>query len=164
MTCRITEPQRVQTYSFSSTYGFIDVCEHIATSLCEPVEGYDVRVTVDFLTETMDNGAVGLHVNNFRYVSREDGSFDASVDDREQTPLSSSTADRLEYDATTPTRVVVERGQGVTNITFFPGNVLDAEISIVHTYGKLYMISVPADKSDKREYLTALKCHSKLVR
>ena len=133
-TCRITEPQRVQTYTFppTSTYGFIDVCEHIATSLCNPVDGFDVRVTVDFLTETMDNGAVGLLINDLRYVSREDGTFDAG----NQVPTTSSPVQR-EYLATAPTRVVVDFSQGVTNITFLPGGAaLDAEITIIHTYGK----------------------------
>ena len=49
-------------------------------------------MTVDFLIESMENGAVGFHVNDLRYISREDGSFD----DGGQTPISSS-ALRREY-------------------------------------------------------------------
>ena len=116
-------------------YGFMGTCEHIATSPCETIPGFDVRVTVDFLTESLENGAVGLHVNNFCYVSREDGSFD----DGEQTPLS-ATPSSAEYTAAGDTRVRVSFGQGQTNITFDsntdPSDPLDAIIEIVHTYGK----------------------------
>ena len=106
-------------------------CEHVATSLCDAVDGYDVQVTVDFLTQSMENGAVGLHVNDLRYVSREDGSFD----DGDQNVATVN--GRRMYDATSPTRVVVDFfGENMTNvITFFPGGALDAEIEIIHVYG-----------------------------
>ena len=61
----------MKTYSMSSMYRFMGTCEHVATSLCESVPGFDVQVTVDFLTESMENGAVGLHVDDVCYVSRE---------------------------------------------------------------------------------------------
>ena len=125
----------MKTYSVNSRYGFMGTCEHVATSLCESVPGFDVRVTVDFLTESMENGAVGLHINDLRYVSREDGTFD----DGGQTPTSSS-ASRREYAATSPTQVVVEFGDGMTNITLIPNGALDAEIEIVHVYGKSQFI------------------------
>ena len=125
----------MKTYSMSSMYGFMGTCEHIATSLCESVPGFDVRVTVDFLTESMENGAVGLHVNDLRYISREDGTFD----DGGQTPTSSS-ASRRKYDATSPTQVVVEFVDGMTNINLIPNGALDAEIQIVHVYGKSHFI------------------------
>ena len=117
-------------------YGFMGTCEHIATSPCETIPGFDVRVTVDFLTESLENGAVGLHVNNLRYVSREDGSFD----DGGQTPLASTPSVSAEYATTGNTRVLVSFGQGQTNITFDsntdPSDPLDTIIEIVHTYGK----------------------------
>ena len=135
LTCRITEPLRVQTYSTSTMYGFMGTCEHVATSLCDAVDGYDVRVTVDFLTESMENGAVGLHVNDLRYVSREDGSFD----DGGQTPLSSSLSS-AEYAPAGDTRVRVSMGQGQTNITFdsntLPSDLLDIDIDVIHNWGK----------------------------
>ena len=116
-------------------YGFMGTCEHIATSPCEAIPGFDVRVTVDFLTESLENGAVGLHVNNLRYVSREDGSFD----DGGQTPLSSSPSS-AEYAAAGDTRVRVSFGQEQTNITFDSNtdsnDPLDTVIEIYHTYGK----------------------------
>ena len=130
LTCRITEPLRVQTYSTSTMYGFMGTCEHVATSLCDAVDGYDVRVTVDFLTESMENGAVGLHVNDLHYVSKEDGSFVHG--DQTLTPPIPA---RYMYNATSPTRVVVDFGEGMTNITFFPESALDAEIEIIHVYG-----------------------------
>ena len=76
LTCQIDEIQRVQTFNRMSAYGFMGTCEYVATSSCNAIEGFDVRVTVDYISETLENGAVGLHVNNLRYVSREDGSFD----------------------------------------------------------------------------------------
>ena len=116
-------------------YGFMGTCEHIATSSCETIPGFDVRVTVDFLTESLENGAVGLHVNNLRYISREDGSFD----DGEQTPLL-ATPPSAEYAAPRDIRVHVSFGQGQTNITFDSNadlsDPLDAIIEIVHTHGK----------------------------
>ena len=116
-------------------YGFAGTCEHIAVSPCEPIPGSDVRVTVDFLTESMENGAVGLLINDLRYVSREDGSFD----DGGQTPTE-STPDRRQYSATDTIRVSVSFGSGMTNITFNvetdPNDPLDTDIEIVHTYGK----------------------------
>ena len=110
-------------------------CEHIALSSCDDVPGYDVRVTVDFLTESMENGAVGLLVNDLRYVSREDGTYD----DGGQTPISSDSTQR-EY-LSGLNRVVVEFGNGVTNITY---NFLNFDttdrgyiaIRVVHSYGK----------------------------
>ena len=131
LTCRIVEPLQVETYSTTTRYGFMGTCEHVATSLCESVEGYDVRVTVDFLTESMENGAVGLLVNDLRYVSREDGTFN----DGGQTPVSSSSM-RHEYAATAPTRVVVDFGGEVTNISFFSEGALNADIEIVHFHSK----------------------------
>ena len=116
-------------------YGFMGTCEHIATSPCETIPGFDVRVTVDFLTESLENGAVGLHVNNLRYVSREDGSFD----DGGQTPIS-STPTNHEYAATGSTLVRISFGQGQTNITFDsntdPSDPLNTIIEIIHTYSK----------------------------
>ena len=113
-------------------------CEYVATSSCNAIEGFDVRVTVDYISETLENGAVGLHVNELRYVSREDGSFD----DDGQTPLSSTPSVSAEYAATGDTLVRVSFGTGQTNITFdsnTPANdPLDTDISIVHNWGKTY--------------------------
>ena len=135
-TCKITEPQRVQTFTKTTEYGFLGTCEHVAVSPCLPIAGFDVQVTVDFLTETMDNGAVGLHVNDLRYVSREDGSFD----DGSQTPQSSTSTHR-EYLLDSGVEVIVDFGLGVTNITFYTGTDIsgdsfDLDIQIVHIYGK----------------------------
>ena len=135
ITCRITEPLRVMPFERTTMYGFMGTCEHIAVSSCEPVPGFDVRVTVDFLTESMENGAVGLLVNDLRYVSREDGFFD----DGGQSPIPSTPTHR-EYSATPSTRVIVDFGEGMTNITFDvdtdPNDPLDIDIEIVHVYGK----------------------------
>ena len=140
-TCEIVETLQVRTFSQSSAYRFTGTCEHIATSFCESVPGLDVRVTIDFLTDSEENGAVGLHINDLRYVSREDGTFD----DGDQTPsLSSST--RYEYEATS---VVVNQGDGMTNITYSPSGAPVNEIEILHTYGK-----------KKGQLLEAIKNHS----
>ena len=116
-------------------YRFRGICEYTAVSSCIPIEGFDVRVTVDYITETMDNGAVGLLVNDLRYVSREDGSFD----DGGQTPLS-STPSSAEYAPAGDTRVRVSIGSGQTNITFDSNtpasDLLDIDIDIIHNWGK----------------------------
>ena len=143
----------MKTYSMSSMYGFMGTCEHVATSLCdhESVPGFDVQVMLDFLTKSMENGAVGLHVNDLCYVSREDGTFD----DGEQTPTSSS-ASRRKYVATSPTQVVVEFGVDMTNITLIPNGALDAEIQIVHIYGTSQFIA----ETHLPIILSSLNCHS----
>ena len=111
-------------------------CEYTAVSSCNAIPGFDVRVTVDYISETLENGAVGLHVNNLRYVSREDGSFD----DGGQIPLS-TTPSSAEYSADGGTLVRVSMGPGQTNITFDsntpPSDPLDTDIDIVHNWGKL---------------------------
>ena len=98
------------------------------------IPGFDVRVTVDYISETLENGAVGLHVNNLCYVSREDGTFD----DGGQVPLS-STPPIAEYSADGDTRVRVSMGSGQTNITFDSNtplsDPLDTEIEIIHNWG-----------------------------
>ena len=110
-------------------------CEYVAASSCNNIPGFDVRVTVDYISETLENGAVGLHVNNLRSVSREDGSFD----DGGQTPLTSSSFE-AEYVPTGDTRVRVSLGTGQTNITFDSNtpasDPLDTDIYIVHNWGK----------------------------
>ena len=109
-------------------------CEYTAVSSCNAIPGFDVRVTVDYISETLENGAVGLHVNNLRYVSREDGSFD----DGGQTPLS-STPSNAEYFADGGTLVRVSIGPGQTNITFDSNtpssDPLDTDIYIIHNWG-----------------------------
>ena len=109
-------------------------CEYTAGSSCNAIPGFDVRVTVDYISETLENGAVGLHVNNLHYVSREDGSFD----DGGQVPLS-STPPIAEYSADGDTRVRVSMGSGQTNITFDSNtpssDPLDTEIEIIHNWG-----------------------------
>ena len=135
VTCRVTEPIRVQPFSRNTMYGFMGMCEHTALRSCEPIQGFNVRVNVDFLMESMENGAVGLLVNDLCYVSREDGSFD----DGGQTPLS-STATRREYESS-GSRIVVNLGEGVTNFTY---NVIGLEeddpffieITVIHDYGE----------------------------
>ena len=133
--CKITEPLSVQTFRKSTKYGFMGTCEHVAVSSCLPIAGFDIQVTVDFITESMEIGAVGLHVNDLRYVSREDGSFD----DGSQTPQSSTSTHR-EYLLDPGVEVIVDFGLGVTNITFdtgtkISGDSFDLDIQIVHIYG-----------------------------
>ena len=115
-------------------YGFMGTCEHIAVSSCGSIPDFDVRVTVDFLTDSMENGAVGLHINDLRYVSREDGSFD----DGDQT-LTSYIPNTREY-IFLFSRVVVSFGEEMTNITFEITDPTltdhDIEIDIIHVFGK----------------------------
>ena len=110
------------------------ICEYTALSSCNAIPGFDVRVTVDYITETLENGAVGLHVNNFRYVSREDGSFD----DGGQTPIPGLST--FIYAPAGDTRVRVSLGQGQTNISFDSNtpasDPLDTDIEIIHNWGK----------------------------
>ena len=124
----------MKPFSRTSMYGFMGTCEHIAVSSCESIPGFDVQVTVDFLTGSDKNGAVGLHINDQRYVSREDGTFD----DGDQ-PLTSSSPNERQY-LFSFSRVVVNFGEEMTNITFEITDPEqtdhDIELHIVHFYGK----------------------------
>ena len=137
LTCRIDEIQLVQPFTRMSDYRFMGICEYTALSSCIPIPGFDVRVTIDYITETLENGAVGLHVNDFRYVSGEDGSFD----DGGQIPISGlSMSSNFIYAPAGDTLVHVSLGQGQTNISFDSNtpasDPLDTDIEIIHNWGK----------------------------
>ena len=127
----------MQPFTRMSDYRFMGTCEYTALSSCNAISGFDVRVTVDYITETRDSGAVGLHVNDFRYVSREDGSFD----DGGQIPIPGlSTSSDFIYAPAGDTLVRVSLGQGQTNISFDSNtpasDPLDTDIEIVDNWGK----------------------------
>ena len=143
MICQITEPLRVKPFSINSMYGFMGTCEHVAFSSCQSDDEFNVRVTVDFLTESLENGAVGLHVNDLRFVSREDGSFD----DGGQTPLVGSTTTSRQYTPTPSSRVDVDIGENVTSIVYTvtdvqPSHPSFIEIVIVHTHGNIILFTL----------------------
>lgn len=130
VSCKIFEPLQVQPFAQSVSYGFKGTCEHVALSLCEGSSSASIRfgVTVDFLTESMENGAVGLFVNNSHWISREDSSFD----DGNLEPQTSQIAN----DVTRHTYiagVVVELYSNQTIITFSASNI---EVVITHNHGK----------------------------
>ena len=65
----------MRPFTQSVSYGFKGTCEHVALSLCDSLSATFV-VTVDFLTESMENGAIGVFLDDLHWISREDGSFD----------------------------------------------------------------------------------------
>lgn len=130
-TCRIFEPLQVQPFSLSVSYGFKGTCEHTALSLCDSSStSIKFSVTVDFLTESLENGAVGLFLNNKHWISREDGTFD----DGDLEPHTTELADNITRQSYNNTGVVTELHSNKTVITF---STLDGtEITIAHNYGK----------------------------
>ncbi len=64
----------VRPFNDAPGYNFSDSCEIVAIQSCNLTE-LDFSVRVDFLTDTTDLGAVGVHKDEFVWVSRENGDF-----------------------------------------------------------------------------------------
>lgn len=69
--CSVTEPLIVSPFQSSMNYNFRGSCEHVIVSACDGSP--DLRITVDFLADTLQNGRIGASYNGRMYVSREDG-------------------------------------------------------------------------------------------
>ena len=127
--CRLFEPLQVQPFNRSVSYQFRGTCEHTALSLCEGLsDGSKFSINVDFLTESMEMGAVGLFLGDSRWISREDGSYD----DGDAEVLTSEAGEnfiRHIYSA----GVIVDLYPNMTTITFT--NLDIDEVIISHNYG-----------------------------
>ena len=51
----------VSPFTLSSSYTFMGTCEHILLESCPP-ETADVVVVADFITDSMENGAIGIFI------------------------------------------------------------------------------------------------------
>lgn len=121
----------MQPFARSVSYRFKGTCEHTALSLCETsLTSVKFSVTVDFLTESMENGAVGLFLNDKHWISKEDGTFD----DGDLEPHITELANDVVRQSYNRTRVVTELHSNKTIITFSTSD--STEISIAHNYGK----------------------------
>ncbi len=74
-TCTISNPLMTSPFNSSTSFTFKGTCELIALSSCDISHPKYFRIAVDFLTDTLNNGAVGVFTNNFKWISREDGTF-----------------------------------------------------------------------------------------
>ena len=56
--CTIADPLMVSPFTRSTSYTFMGTCEHALLQSCD--NSVDFMVRTDFLTDSMDNGAVGV--------------------------------------------------------------------------------------------------------
>ncbi len=59
-TCTIVDPMLVSAFSRSTSYTFMGSCEHALLQSCDDLVDFMVRT--DFITDSMDNGAVGVFI------------------------------------------------------------------------------------------------------
>lgn len=123
--CTITDPLTVSPFNSSTSYNFRGTCEVVALRSCVNTKA-DFAIRVDFISDTMSNGAVGMYKDGLRWNSREDGSFFSDI----TASSSSSDSNTLEFsdnaitvtlDATAM-RTVIEVGGGIG-------------VTVVHYYG-----------------------------
>lgn len=122
--CVITEPLMVRPFNGTPSYSFRGTCELIAVMSCtSAVQDFSVRV--DFISDTTDNGAVGVFKDGFSWVSREDGSFSTTS---EEEPIMEG--DGMLYEASDVT-VMINESSDTTTISVGDGILA----TITHSYG-----------------------------
>ena len=57
-TCVVNEPMMVSPFTLSTSYTFMGSCERVLLQSCD--SSIDFMVRVDFITDSMENGAVGV--------------------------------------------------------------------------------------------------------
>ena len=133
--CTIFEPLQVQPFNQSVSYRFKGTCEHIALSLCESTStSPKFSVNVDFLSESMENGAVGFILGDLSWISREDGSYDDGGNEILTSQVEDGFTRYVYSDG-----VVVELSANLTIIKFSSSDI--DEVTIAHYYGKICLIT-----------------------
>jgi len=57
--CTVDEPMVVSPFARAESYTFMGSCEHVLLRSCD---GGDFEVRTDFITDTQENGAVGIFI------------------------------------------------------------------------------------------------------
>ena len=123
--CTIREPLMVSPFNATPSYNFRGTCELVALRSCSGAEpGFAVRV--DFLSDSDSNGAVGVYLDDLRWISREDGSFHSDVD----ADLPTTDPDVLEFSAHN-IEVTMSKTERRTRIEV-GGSI---QVSVLHIYG-----------------------------
>ena len=130
--CSISEPLLVSPFNASTSYNFRGTCELIALRSCDESEEPDFAVRVDFISDTMDNGAVGVYRNGLRWISREDGSFFSDIE-----ADSSSDENVMVYSAN-DIRVTLNASESTTVIEV--GGTI--QVTVTHVYDGTYIDQV----------------------
>lgn len=63
--CTVDEPMMVSPFTRSTSYTFMGSCEHTLLRSCD--ENIDFSVRTDFITNSMENGAVGVFIVSTLY-------------------------------------------------------------------------------------------------
>ena len=58
----------VSPFTLSSRYTFMGTCEHILLQSCPP-ETAEVFVVADFITDSMENGAIGIFILSVQLIA-----------------------------------------------------------------------------------------------
>ncbi|XP_064387502.1 uncharacterized protein LOC135335845 isoform X3 [Halichondria panicea] len=130
-TCTITDPMLVSPFTRSTSYTFMGTCEHTLLQSCD--DSVDFMVRTDFLTDNMDNGAVGVFIDGASFISRENGSFESS-----ETSSSISGVPGRVTEVYADSNVEVERGDTYTEIRVGGG----IGVNVRHNYGDPSLIIV----------------------
>ena len=122
--CVIQDALRVSPFNATPSYQFRGSCELTAVTSCSGVPDFSVRV--DYLTETLDIGAVGVLKDGLVWTVREDRTIESSSS---EVPVVSGNTTRYESSAITITRgsedisISVGDGIGVTVVRSFAGKL-----------------------------------------
>lgn len=76
--CVLEDKFVVTPFSSVKSYNFSGSCEIVAIQSCNDTESDVILVTVDYITETSELGAVGVRKDEFMWVSRENGEYFAT--------------------------------------------------------------------------------------
>ena len=125
--CVLRDTFMVRPFNRSMGYTYRGSCEIVAIQSCNQSMGVelDFTVRVDYITETSELGAVGIHKDEYTWVSREDGEYVSTSPGEVVQPDGSlyypDSDIRVTHNATTMRRTIrVGDGIGIT---------------IVHNYG-----------------------------
>ena len=128
-TCTISEPLQISPFNGNSKYSLKGTCEYIALSSCDGSP--DFSVTVDFLTGSLENGAIGITKDGQHWISREDGTIESSAVISNTSPDGDGNI------------VISYRGQNVLGIIGSGFNRLEVadgiNVVVTHQYGKQCM-------------------------
>ncbi len=114
----------VRPFNAAPGYNYRGSCEIVAIRSCNLTE-LDFSVRIDYLTETTDLGGVGVHKDEFVWVSRENGDFVSTAPGRSVEP-----DDSLFYQAS-DIRIIQNTTAMTTTIRVGDG----IGVTIVHNYG-----------------------------
>ena len=134
-------------FQISTNYSFRGSCEHVIFSVCDGSP--DLRITVDFLSDTLQNGRIGASHMGRMYVSREDGTV--SIDSN--TEVISMSGSTMIYQG----NVAITRDTAANKTTI---EFQDLGVTIVHQLGQDPSFQVKLTAAITYFFfLTEMSCH-----